>query len=78
MDRYENNDNIENVYSKAMIGLHANNPQRITIFNESRPFLNLLFVNFQIINSVLLHHTLLQRVRNVKKNSVVGVFARMV
>lgn len=39
-----NNDNIENVYSKAMIGLHANNPQRITIFNESRPFLNLLFV----------------------------------
>lgn len=38
-----NNDNIENVYSKAMIGLHANNPQRKTIFNESRPFLNLLF-----------------------------------
>lgn len=38
------NDNIENVYSKAMIGLHANNPQRTTIYNESRPFLNLLFV----------------------------------
>ena len=39
-----NHDNIENVYSKAMIGLHAKNPQRKTIYNESRPFLNLLFV----------------------------------
>lgn len=39
-----NNENVENVYSKAMIGLHAKNPQRTTIYNESRPFLNLLFV----------------------------------
>ena len=47
-----NNDNIENVYSKAMIGLHANNPQRKTIFNESRPFLNLLFtINKKIENN---------------------------
>lgn len=38
------NENIENVYSKAMTGLHAKNPQRPTIYNESRPFLNLLFV----------------------------------
>ena len=39
-----NNDNVENVYSKAMIGLHAKNPQRDSLYNESRPFLNLLFV----------------------------------
>ena len=56
-----NHDNIENVYSKAMIGLHAKNPQRKTIYNESRPFLNLLFVinelNKKIENNkgILLH-----------------------
>lgn len=49
------NENIENIYSKAMIGLHAYNPQRRAIFNESRPFLNLLFVinelNKKVINN---------------------------
>lgn len=34
----------ENVYTKAMVGLHANNPQRFTIYNKARPFLNTLFV----------------------------------
>lgn len=38
-----NNENIEDIYSKAMIGLHSNNPQRTTIFNKARPFLNTLF-----------------------------------
>src|SRR5574344_26035 len=38
-----NNENVENVYSKAMIGLHAKNPMRDAIYNQSRPFLNLLF-----------------------------------
>ena len=38
-----NNKNIEDIYSKAMIGMHSNNPQRTTIFNEARPFLNTLF-----------------------------------
>lgn len=36
--------NVEDVYCKAMIGLHANNPQRKAMHNESRPFLNTLFV----------------------------------
>lgn len=31
-------------YTKAMLGLHAKSPSRDTIFNESRPFLNTLFV----------------------------------
>jgi len=35
---------VENVYTKAMLGLHANNPQRVTMYNHSRPFLNTLFV----------------------------------
>lgn len=47
-----NNDNIDDVYSKAMIGLHANNPQRTTIYNKSRPFLNTLFV-INEVNKVL-------------------------
>jgi len=34
----------EDIYTKAMIGLHANNPQRVAIYNKSRPFLNTLFV----------------------------------
>ncbi len=32
------------VYCKAMIGLHANNPSRTKMWNKSRPFLNTLFV----------------------------------
>lgn len=32
------------VYTKAMLGMHANSPIRSKIFNESRPFLNTLFV----------------------------------
>ena len=39
-----NNENVEDIYSKAMIGLHSNNPQRDTIYNKARPFLNTLFV----------------------------------
>lgn len=36
--------NSEDVYAKAMIGMHAKNPMRNTIYNNSRPFLNTLFV----------------------------------
>lgn len=36
--------NVETIYTKAMIGLHANNPQRHAMYNKSRPFLNTLFV----------------------------------
>lgn len=32
------------VYTKVMLGLHANNPTRAAMYNESRPFLNTLFV----------------------------------
>lgn len=32
------------VYTKAMIGMHANSPIRHTLLNRSRPFLNTLFV----------------------------------
>lgn len=39
-----NNENVEDVYAKAMIGLHANNPQRTTIYNKACPFLNTLFM----------------------------------
>lgn len=38
-----NREKVEDIYAKAMIGLHANNPQRTTIYNEARPFLNTLF-----------------------------------
>ena len=31
-------------YTKAMLGLHAKSPSRVTLLNESRPFLNTLFV----------------------------------
>lgn len=34
----------EIIYTKALIGCHAMNPQRNTIYNEARPFLNTLFV----------------------------------
>lgn len=36
--------NPEDVYCKAMIGLHANNPSRKSMYNKSRPFLNTLYV----------------------------------
>ena len=32
------------VYTKAMIGMHANSPVRMTLYNKARPFLNTLFV----------------------------------
>ncbi len=32
------------VYTKAMIGMHANSPIRPSLYNQSRPFLNTLFV----------------------------------
>lgn len=35
---------ISIVYTKVMIGLHAKNPARNTMYNCSRPFLNALFV----------------------------------
>lgn len=47
-----NNENIEDIYSKAMIGLHSKNPQRDTIYNKTRPFLNTLFV----INEINKHY----------------------
>lgn len=31
-------------YTKAMLGLHAKSPSRVTLFNKARPFLNTLFV----------------------------------
>ena len=40
----QNNESITDIYSKIMIGLHANNPTRTSMLNESRPFLNTLFV----------------------------------
>jgi hypothetical protein len=33
-----------NLYSKLFLGLHSNNPQRRSLFNKSRPFLNMIFV----------------------------------
>lgn len=35
---------VNDVYTKAMIGLQAKSPVRDTMWNESRPFLNTLFV----------------------------------
>ena len=32
------------IYTKAMIGMHANSPIRVKLLNKSRPFLNTLFV----------------------------------
>lgn len=43
-DLINRNEYITDIYSKAMIGLHANNPTRVSIFNKSRVFLNTLFV----------------------------------
>lgn len=49
--------NVQDVYSKALVGLHAFNPGRLSILNKSRPFLNTLFVidgiNSHQINSNL-------------------------
>lgn len=47
-----NGENIENIYAKAMIGLHSKNPQRTTIYNRARPFLNLLFVINELNNRI--------------------------
>ena len=47
-----NGENIENIYAKAMIGLHSNNPQRTTIYNQARPFLNLIFVINELNNRI--------------------------
>lgn len=40
----DNPENATNIYTKIMIALQANNPCRVNILNESRPFLNTLFV----------------------------------
>lgn len=39
-----NPSNDENIWIKAMIGAYGKSPIRTTIFNETRPFLNTLFV----------------------------------
>lgn len=31
------------IYTKALIGMHANNPCRTSLLNESIPFLNTIF-----------------------------------
>lgn len=40
----DNNIESNDVYCKAMIGMHAYSPIRETMYNRSRPFLNTLFV----------------------------------
>jgi hypothetical protein len=40
----KNEMNSQDIYSKAMIGMHANSPVRPKLLNQSRPFLNTLFV----------------------------------
>lgn len=44
MDLLDNRLNIADTYSKILVGLHAKNPTRISTFNQSRPFLNFIFV----------------------------------
>lgn len=39
-----NPENATNIYTKIMLGIHANNPCRVNLLNEARPFLNTLFV----------------------------------
>ena len=39
-----NPENATNIYTKIMLGMQANNPCRINLLNESRPFLNTIFV----------------------------------
>lgn len=40
----KNPENAPNIYAKIMIGLQANNPCRTNLLNQSRPFLNTIFV----------------------------------
>ena len=40
----KNPGNAQNIYTKIMLGMHANSPCRTSILNESRPFLNTIFV----------------------------------
>ena len=43
-DLLNNPENATNIYTKIMLGIHANNPCRVKQLNEARPFLNTLFV----------------------------------
>lgn len=43
-DLIDENKDTSIVYTKVMLGLHAKNPSRQAMYNESRPFLNALFV----------------------------------
>ncbi|MBR0294819.1 MAG: AlwI family type II restriction endonuclease [Bacilli bacterium] len=43
-DLIGNEEYSTDVYCKAMIGMHANNPSRPANYNKARPFLNVLFV----------------------------------
>lgn len=43
-DLIDSNKDTSIVYTKLMLGLHANNPSRVAMYNQSRPFLNALFV----------------------------------
>lgn len=43
-DLLNNPVNATNIYTKIMLGIHANNPCRVKQLNEARPFLNTLFV----------------------------------
>lgn len=43
-DLIDNTTDATLIYTKAMIGMHANNPARTAMHNQSRPFLNTLFV----------------------------------
>ena len=42
-DLIENNIDATLIYTKAMMGMHANSPIRVTMLNQSRPFLNTIF-----------------------------------
>lgn len=47
-DLLNNPQNATNIYTKIMIGIHANNPCRVNLLNEARPFLNTLFVIHEV------------------------------
>lgn len=36
------------IYTKAMIGMHAHSPIRVKLLNETRPFLNMIFVTDEV------------------------------
>lgn len=36
------------IYTKAMIGMHAHSPIRVKLLNETRPFLNMIFVTNEV------------------------------